>query len=58
MRVDPVLSKGLEHVTHGWPKHMEDLRLRPYFNRAFELSVEQDLSFVGTSGSYTYSVPG
>ena len=41
-RVDPVLSKVLEYVTNGWPKHVEDLRLRPYFNRRFELSVEQD----------------
>ena len=41
-RVDPVLSKVLEYVNRGWPKHVEDLRLRPYFNRRFELSVEQD----------------
>ena len=41
-RVDPVLSKVLEFVRHGWPQHVEDLRLKPFFNRRFELSVEQD----------------
>ena len=41
-RVDPALSKVLEYVRQGWPKHVEDLRLKPYFNRRFELSVEQD----------------
>ena len=41
-RVDPVLSKVQDYVNRGWLKHVEDLRLRPYFNRRFELSVEQD----------------
>ena len=41
-RVDPVLSKALEFVKKGWPQHVEDLRLQPFFNRQFELSVEQD----------------
>ena len=41
-RVDPVLSKVLDFVRHGWPQHVEDLRLQPFFNRRFELSVEQD----------------
>ena len=41
-RVDPVLSKALEFVKQGWPQHVEDLRLQPFFNRQFELSVEQD----------------
>ena len=40
-QVDPVLSKVLEFVRHGWPQHVEDIRLKPYFNRRFELSVEQ-----------------
>ena len=38
---DPVLSKVLEFVRHGWPQHVEDIRLKPYFNRRFELSFEQ-----------------
>ena len=41
-RVDPVLSRVLEFVKQGWPQHVEDLRLQPFFNRRFELSVEQD----------------
>ena len=41
-RVDPVLSKVLDFVRHGWPQQVEDLRLQPFFNRRFELSVEQD----------------
>ena len=36
---------------------MEDLRLQPYFNLRFDLSIEQDC-LVGTSGGYTYLVPG
>ena len=32
-RVDPVLSKVLEFVRHGWPQYVEDLRLKPFFNR-------------------------
>ena len=40
-QVDPVLSNVLEFVRYGWPQHVEDIRLKPYFNRRFELSVEQ-----------------
>ena len=41
-QVDPVLSRALEFVKQGWPQHVEDLHLQPFFNRQFELSVEQD----------------
>ena len=41
-RVDPVLSRVLEFVRQGSLQHVEDLRLQPFFNRRFELSVEQD----------------
>ena len=41
-QVDLVLSRALEFVKQGWPQHVEDLRLQPFFNRQFELSVEQD----------------
>ena len=41
-RKDPVLSKVQDYVNRGWPKHVEDLCLRPYVNRRFELSVEED----------------
>lgn len=40
-RADSVLSNLLEYVAHGWPKRVEDLRPQPYFNRRFQLSVEQ-----------------
>ena len=39
-RVDPVLSRVF--VRQGWPQHVEDLRLQPFCNRRFELSVERD----------------
>ena len=41
-RVNPVLSRVLEFVRSGWPKHIEDLRLKPFFHRQYELSIEQD----------------
>ena len=41
-RVDPVLSSALGFVKQGWPQHVEDLRLQPFFNRRLKLSVEQD----------------
>ena len=40
--VDPVMSRVLDFTRTGWPAEVEDLRLKPYFNRRFELSVEQD----------------
>ncbi len=40
--VDPVLSRVLEFTRNGWPTEVEDQRLKPYFNRRHELSVEQD----------------
>lgn len=41
-RVDPVLSRVLEFVKSGWPQHVEDLRLKPFFHRRYELSIDQD----------------
>ena len=41
-RVDPVLSRVLEFVRSGWPQHIEDLLLKPFFHRCYELSIEQD----------------
>ena len=40
--VDSVMSRVLDFTRTGWPAEVEDLRLKPYFNRRFELSVEQD----------------
>ena len=31
-----------EFFRHGWPQQVDDLRLKPFFNRRFELPVEQD----------------
>ena len=41
-RVNPVLIKVLEFLTHGWPQRVEDLRLKSFFNHRYELSIEQD----------------
>ena len=41
-RVDPVLSRVLELIRSGWPQHIEYLRLKTFFNRRYELSIEQD----------------
>ena len=41
-RVDTVLSRASEFFKQGWSQHVEDLHLQPFFNRRFELSVEQD----------------
>lgn len=30
---DLVLSRVIEFTGHGWPSEIEDLRLKPYFNR-------------------------
>ena len=41
-RIDSVLSRMLEFVKNGWPKHVEDLRLKPLFRSRYESSIEQD----------------
>ena len=53
-QVDPVLSKVLEFVRHGWPQHVEDIRLKPYFNRRFELSVEARLPVMGVTSHHPF----
>ena len=37
-----MLSKVLELVRHRWPQYTDDLRLKPFFNHRFELSIQQD----------------
>lgn len=39
-RFDPVLSKVLDYVSNGWPGHIDDGSIRPYFNKNLQLSVE------------------
>jgi len=46
-RVDPVLSRVLELVKNGWAQHVEDLRLKPFFHRRYELSIKQDCPLWG-----------
>ena len=41
-QTDPVLSRVLQFTKFGCPDKVEDERLKPYFNRRHELSVEQD----------------
>ena len=41
-RVEELLVHSSEFVKQGWPQHVEDLRLQPFFNCRLELSVEQD----------------
>ena len=45
-----MLSKVLEFVKSGWPQHVEDLRLKPFFHRHNELSIEQDFLLWGIRG--------
>ena len=37
-----MLSRVLQFVRSGWPQHIEDLLLKPFLHRRYELSIEQD----------------
>ncbi|XP_048828016.1 uncharacterized protein K02A2.6-like [Brienomyrus brachyistius] len=39
---DPVLKVVKQLVLTGWPKHVQDEALKPYFQRKYELTVEDD----------------
>lgn len=39
---DPVLKVVKQLVLTGWPKHIQDETLKPYFQRKYELTVEDD----------------
>lgn len=39
---DPVLKVVKQLVLTGWPKHVQDEALKPYFQRKFELTIEDD----------------
>lgn len=39
---DPVLKAVKQLVLTGWPKHVQDEALKPYFKRKYELTVEDD----------------
>ena len=38
---DPVLSQVLDFLRQGWPTDVEDVRLKPFYSRRHELSLEQ-----------------
>ena len=40
--IQPLNNQGLEFVKNSCPQHVEDLRLKPFFHRRYELSIEQD----------------
>ncbi len=39
-RKDPVLSRVLDFTMEGWPHHLDNVEMKPYFLRRNELSVE------------------
>ena len=41
-RADPVLSRVLQFLRSGWPISVQDEHLKPYCNRKYEFTVEQD----------------
>ena len=41
-RADPILSRILQFLKCGWPISIQDDRLKPFYNRRYELTVEQD----------------
>lgn len=38
---DPFLSHVLDYILNGWPNHVDNETLLPYFNRRQQLSIEQ-----------------
>lgn len=40
-RKDPILARVMDYVLNGWPGHMDDKQIQPYFMRRDELSCEQ-----------------
>lgn len=46
-RKDPVLSKVWTNTLNGWPNHINNADLQPYFKRRQELSVERGVVLWG-----------
>ena len=40
-RKDPVLSKCYEYTLNGWPNHVTDDQMKPYYMRRSELSTDE-----------------
>ncbi|XP_045183417.2 uncharacterized protein K02A2.6-like [Mercenaria mercenaria] len=43
----PILSKVIDFVLSGWPKHNDDPKIRPYFSKRFELGVDRGVLLWG-----------
>ena len=46
-RKDHVLSKCYEYTLNGWPNHVTDDQLKPYYRRRSELSADQSCLLLG-----------
>lgn len=40
IKFDPVLSKVFDYITNGWPGHVDEGSIQPYFNKHLQLSVD------------------
>ncbi|XP_054279105.1 uncharacterized protein K02A2.6-like [Macrosteles quadrilineatus] len=47
-KYDPILSKVLDLTRNGWPAYTNDIQLRPYSDKALQLSVEKDCLLWGS----------
>ena len=47
-RSDPLLSRVLDFVLTGWPEKCDEEELKPYYNRRWELSCEQNCALCGS----------
>jgi hypothetical protein len=41
-RKNAILARALEFTAYGWPENCDDPQLKPYFQRRYELTIEQD----------------
>ena len=49
---DPILREVYHYTQTGWPSHVTEKNLKPYFIRRFELSTVAGCILWGTSLSY------
>ena len=47
-RSDPLLSRVLDFVLTGWPEKCDEKEFKPYYNRSWELSCEQNCVLWGS----------
>lgn len=46
-RHDPILARVIEFVNKGWPTHNIDTELKPFYNKACELTIERGVLMWG-----------